>query len=88
MRGLYATPKTLSEDYEISEASVARLKKMIIQCIPERYAEDSVINFGGKVRIRRDVFHDAIRNRYLIVRGLASRPDPALTKNCWKGEAG
>lgn len=83
-RGLYATPKTLSEDYEISEASVSRLKRLILQH-PERYSKDAVINFGGKVRIRRDIFHDAICNRYLIIRGIAGQPDPELTKVCWKG---
>ena len=84
MPGIYATPKTLCAEYEISEASVTRLKRLIL-AHPERYAEDAVINFGGKTRIRRDIFHDAIRNRYLIIRGIAGQPDPALKEICWKG---
>ena len=62
-KGLYAKPKELCAEYSIAESSVSKLKKLIIQNTPGRYAEDSVINFGGKVRSRRDIFHDMMRNR-------------------------
>lgn len=86
IEGLYATAKTLASEYDISESTVSRLKRLIIKNTPTRYAEDSVIYFGGATRIRRDVFHDAIRRRDLIVRGLAPDPDRQLQRTYFKEE--
>lgn len=83
--GLYARPATLAAEYEISEATVSRLKKLI-ESHPERYASDAVVTFGGAVRIRRAVFHDAIQNRDRIIRGLAGEPDGNLKKALFREE--
>lgn len=84
MKGRYASAKTLGIEYEISATTVSKYRKLI-ESHPERYAEDAVIDVGGKIRIRRDCFHDAFMNRYLIERGLAGHPDPMLTKIVWGG---
>lgn len=84
--GLYASPATLAALYDISAATVSRIKRLIMDH-PERYAEDSVVTFGGAVRIRRDAFHDAIRKRDLIVRGLAGDPEKQLKTVYFRQEA-
>ena len=82
---LYARPKDLATNYSLSESTVARLKKFI-KDHPERYAEDAVVDYGGKTRIRCDCFHDAFRHRAAIERGIARSPDPMLKKTIWLNE--
>ena len=83
--GRYASAKELQDEYSISYATVHRMKDLILKNVPDRYAKDAVVSFGGKPRIRRDVFHDAVMNRYYIQRGIAPKPKASLRKLCWEG---
>lgn len=76
----YARSRDLEEEYSISPATVSRIVKLIKENSPDRYADDAVVDFGGKIRVRRDCFQDAFRYRYQIERGIAGRPNPELTK--------
>ena len=71
---MYSTRKELMNRYHISESTVDRIIKVIRQEDGKRYRRcDSIINFGGRIRVRDAVFHDALRYRDLIERGIAPR---------------
>lgn len=71
---MYSTRKELMNRYHISESTVDRIIKIIRQEDGKRYRRcDAIINFGGRIRVRDSVFHDALRYRDLIERGIAPR---------------
>lgn len=72
---MYSTRRELMRRYCISESTVDRVVKIIRQEDGKRYPAgvDAIINFGGRIRIKNSVFHDALRYRDLIERGIAPR---------------
>ena len=72
---MYSTRRELMRKYQISESTVDRVVKIIREEDGKRYPSrcDAIINFGNRIRIRNTVFHDALRYRDLIVRGIAPR---------------
>ena len=72
---MYSTRRELMRKYQISESTVDRVVKIIREEDGKRYPSrcDAIINFGNRIRIRDTVFHDALRYRDLIVRGIAPR---------------
>lgn len=72
---MYSTRKELMKRYHISESTVDRVIKIIRKEDGKRYPArcDAIIHFGNRVRIKDSVFHDALRNRDLIERGIAPR---------------
>ena len=72
---MYSTRRELMRKYQISESTVDRVVKIIREEDGKRYPSrcDAIINFGNRIRIRNTVFHDALRYRDLIIRGIAPR---------------
>lgn len=72
---MYSTRRELMRKYSISESTVDRVIKTIREEDGKRYPIrcDAIINFGGRIRIKNSVFHDALRYRDLIERGIAPR---------------
>lgn len=71
---MYSTRKELMSRYHISESTVDRIIKVIRQEDGKRYRRcDAIIEFGNRIRVRDAVFHDALRYRDLIERGIAPR---------------
>lgn len=61
----------LSQKYQISIRSVEEFIKFIRKHIPDRYPPEAQIHTGTIVRIRGDVFADAIRWKDEIEKGIA-----------------
>lgn len=61
----------LSQKYQISIRSVEEFIKFIREHIPDRYPPEAQIHTGTIVRIRGDVFADAIRWKDEIEKGKA-----------------
>ena len=72
---MYSTRRELMSRYGISESTVDRIVKIIRKEDGKRYPTrcDAIINFGNRIRIKDTVFHDALRYRDLIERGIAPR---------------
>lgn len=72
---MYSTRRELMRKYCISESTVDRVIKIIRQEDGKRYPSrcDAIIHFGNRIRIRDAVFHDALRYRDLIEKGIAPR---------------
>lgn len=70
---MYLKKTTYMEEYEISLATADRQLKFIQSLIGKRYPTDSIIKMGKMLRIRDDVFRDAICFRKRIEAGEAPR---------------
>ena len=72
---MYLSRRELMRRYCISESTVDRVIRIIREEDGKRYPVrcDAIINFGGRIRMKDSVFHDAFRFRDLIERGIAPR---------------
>lgn len=72
---MYSTRRELMRRYCISESTVDRVVKIIRKEDGKRYPTrcDAIISFGNRIRINNSVFHDALRYRDLIEKGVAPR---------------
>lgn len=67
----YLTKKTLAANHEVSISTVDRILRLIRDQRGVRYPQSAVEEGRRFVRIREDVFDDAIRNREMIEMGCA-----------------
>ena len=70
---MYKKKDELAEYYSLSLRTVDRIIALIRSNMGIRYPDDSIIEFGGRVRVNKDVFHDAFRYLELIKRGIAPK---------------
>ena len=70
---MYKRRDELAAYYSISIDTVDRIISVIRSLMGTRYPDDAVISFGGRVRVNKDVFHDAFRYLELIKRGIAPK---------------
>lgn len=68
---MYLKKRTLCEEYDISIRTVDTILQLIRKQIGTRYPPGCFIHTGYLVRVRDDVFDDAIRNREQIEDGTA-----------------
>ena len=79
---MYLKKATLMDEYEISLGTVDARLKFIRKHIGERYPQDAVCTTGRIVRIRDDVFKDAMLYGDAIERNLAPPFKPG-EKHSW-----
>ena len=63
---MYISIKDAEAEYSISKTTVYSVLKVIRENIGKRYPERAIIQTGKIIRVRDDVFQDAIYNRDLI----------------------
>ncbi|MGI6117800.1 MAG: hypothetical protein ACOYBC_05365 [Bilifractor sp.] len=69
---MYLRKAALMREYDVSARTVDYLIALIQEYIGKRYPPGAMIHTGRIVRIRDDVFDDAIHNRDRILTGCAS----------------
>ena len=73
---MYLKKSQLAREYSIGLTTVGVKIRMIRDLTPERYPRGAVITTGGLIRVRDDVFQDAMVNGDAIAAGVAPEFHP------------
>jgi len=67
-KGRYSSAADLAADYSVSVSTIKRRIDMI-RSNADLFPADSIISYGGHVRVRNDVFEFVVANYELLKRG-------------------